>query len=416
MKIDSMKYSGKCSCGREHQMVTRAAVIEAGCLEKLENYMEEFDIRGRRCVLYDQNTYRATEGMHPAAEQEIILNPENLHANEIAVAQVLEELEEKAEVILAVGSGTIHDVARFCAYERGLRFVAVPTAASVDGFCSTVAAMTWHGFKKTLPAVAPEIVLADIAIIKKAPPELVKSGVGDILAKYTALADWKIAHVVTGEYFCPKICRMMQEAVDTVAASVEGILAGEEKAYEHITYALIISGLAMQMMGNSRPASGSEHHISHLIEMQPQMLPIAFPALHGEKTGVGAVLAAGEYHRIAQIQDMKPYLVSYKPVERKELEGFFGSVLAGQVAEENKEDCLRKVTVEQFAACWEEIRSIIAEIPSRERLYGILARLGAKRELKDIGVDDRWLPQLLDWSPLVRNRLTLMRMRRMIKE
>ena len=193
------EYSGKCTCGRTHDLVTRAAVIEPGCLCDFEKYMEEFGITGKRCALYGKNGYRATAGRHPSAQQEIILNPEGLHANEISTAEVLAKLDKDIEVIIAVGSGTIHDIARFCAHERGIRFVSCVTGASVDGFCSTVAAMTWYGYKKTLPAVAPEIVIADTDIIKNAPLELVRSGVGDIAAKDTALCDWKISTAVTGE-------------------------------------------------------------------------------------------------------------------------------------------------------------------------------------------------------------------------
>lgn len=83
------------------------------------------------------------------------------------------------------------------------------TAASVDGFCSTVAAMTWHGYKKALPAIAPELVISDTEIIRNAPLELAKNDIGNILAKYTALTDWKISHVLTGAYFCPRICDLV---------------------------------------------------------------------------------------------------------------------------------------------------------------------------------------------------------------
>ena len=257
MFVDCGRYSGKCSCGREHSMETKAAVIESGCLLSFEKYMSDFGVSGKRCALYGKNSYAASEGRHPRAEQEIVLDPEGLHANEISTAEVLQKLERDVEVIIAVGSGTIHDIARFCAHDRGIRFVSCPTGASVDGFCSTVAAMTWYGFKKTLPAVAPEIVLADIDIIKNAPMALVRSGVGDIMAKYTALAEWRIANLLTGEHFCAEIHDIMKSAADTVMDSVPGIVRGEDKAYVDVTYALIMSGIAMQMMGNSRPASGA---------------------------------------------------------------------------------------------------------------------------------------------------------------
>ena len=396
-------------------METRAAVIEPGCLFEFEKYMAQFGVTGKRCALYGENSYAATADRHPRAEQQIVLDPTGLHANEISTAEVLAKLEGDVEVIVAVGSGTIHDIARFCAHERGIRFVSCPTGASVDGFCSTVAAMTWYGFKKTLPAVAPEIVLADTEIIKNAPMELVRSGVGDIMAKYTALADWKMAHVLTNELLCEKIYSIMQNAADTVMQSVPGIVRGEESAYADVTYALIMSGIAMQMMGNSRPASGAEHHISHMIEMEPEAFPVKFPAMHGEKTGVGSLIAVREYKRLAKIEDITPYITDYAPIPEEHFRKFFGERLADSLIKENENDCLAKVSREKLSASWGELRHIIDELPTEEYLYGLLEMLDAKRDLASIGVEESELSVLLKNSPLVRNRLTLMRTRRMMK-
>lgn len=415
MFIDCSKYAGKCACGREHTMETRAAVIEPGCLFEFEKYMAQFGVTGKRCALYGENSYAATADRHPRAEQKIVLDPTGLHANEISTAEVLAKLEGDVEVIVAVGSGTIHDIARFCAHERGIRFVSCPTGASVDGFCSTVAAMTWYGFKKTLPAVAPEIVLADTEIIKNAPMELVRSGVGDIMAKYTALADWKMAHVLTNELLCEKIYSIMQDAADTVMQSVPGIARGEESPYADVTYALIMSGIAMQMMGNSRPASGAEHHISHMIEMEPEAFPVKFPAMHGEKTGVGSLIAVREYKRLAKIEDITPYITDYAPIPEEHFRKFFGERLADSLIKENENDCLAKVSREKLSASWGELRHIIDELPTEEYLYRLLEMLDAKRDLASIGVEESELSVLLKNSPLVRNRLTLMRTRRMMK-
>ncbi len=414
MFVDSTVYSGECSCGRSHDMVTKAAVIEAGALLRFEKYAERFGLSGKRCVLYDENTYAATEGRHPFGEQGIIMCPENLHANEISTAWVLERLENDVDVIIAVGSGTVHDVARFCAHERGIRFVSCPTGASVDGFCSTVAAMTWHGFKKTLPAVAPDFVIADTDIIKNAPAELVRSGVGDILAKYTALADWKMAHVLTGEYYCERIAEITQQAADAVVESLHGILSGEDEAYERVTYALVMSGIAMQMMGNSRPASGSEHHVSHLIEMGPTGLDVRFQALHGEKTGVGSVVALREYKRLAETEDISSHVIDYRDVPEEVIRNYFGEKLADSIITENKKDCLSALSKEALAEKWPQVREIVAALPSSEEVYGMLEMIGAKRSLEEIGVTQQDTDAILRYSPLVRNRLTLMRVRRML--
>ena len=415
MIVDSSTYSGICSCGKQHDMVTRGAVIEKDCLLRFEELMEQYGISGKRCALYGENSYAATADRHPAAQQVIVLKAEGLHADEKSTAEVLAKLEEDVEVLIAVGSGTIHDIARFCAHERGIRFVSCPTAASVDGFCSTVAAMTWYGFKKTITAVAPEIVIADSEIIKNAPFHMVCSGVGDIMAKYTALAEWEISHAVTGEYLCQTIYDITRQAADMVMESVPGLLAGEHTAYEHVTYALVMSGIAMQMMGNSRPASGAEHHISHMIEMGPKQFEVGFPAMHGEKTGVGTVIAAREYARMAQAEDISHSVVDYAPVSDAYLTEFFGEALAEAVIAENRADCLAKVTPEALVANWQTVREIIGKIPSADELYALLTQLGAKRDPEDIGISGEQIETLLEYSPLVRNRLTLMRMRRMLK-
>ena len=269
-------------------------------------------------------------------------------------------------------------------------------------------------FKKTIPAVAPEIVAADTDIIRNAPPELVKSGVGDIMAKYTALADWKIANVLTGEYFCPRIHDMMREAADIAMDSIDGLLQGEADAYAKVTYALVMSGVAMQMMGNSRPASGAEHHISHLIEMSPAGLTVTAPALHGEKAGVGSVLTAREYKRLAEMENIAPCLSEYAPVSPKKIEAFFGGDLAAAILTENKDDCLAAVQPEALTGRWTGIRQIISEIPDPDFLYGLLEELDAKREPEDMGVSGKDMEMIFEYSPLVRNRLTLMRMRRLM--
>ncbi len=414
MVIDVSQYAGACTCGRSHNMHTRAAVIEAGALDRFEQIMSEYGIIGRRCVLYGQNSYRATEGKHPAAEQEIVLDPVGLHADEHSTADVDAQLLPDIEVIAAVGSGTIHDIARYVAHRRGIRFVSVPTGASVDGFCSTVAAMTWFGYKKTLTAVAPEIVIADTEIIRDAPIELVRSGVGDIMAKYIALADWRMAHVLTGEYLCEKIYTITKEAADTVMASIPGILAGDADAFANVTYALVMSGIAMQLMGNSRPASGAEHHVSHLIEMQPDGLSVRFPAMHGEKTGVGAVLVSREYKRLAETPDLHGRVRPYTPLAKNEIMTFFGERLSGAILEENERDCLAAVTPEALEEHWAELQDIIAQIPSAEELYALLEQLGAKRNLESIGIAPEDKDIVFRYSAMVRNRLTLMRTKRMV--
>ncbi len=413
MIVDSKIYSGACACGRDHQMETKIAVVEAGCLAKLEAWLEEYGLTGFRTVIYDENTYRATQSISIRADQQIILDPENLHANEKGVEMVMRQLSEETQVLIAVGAGTIHDITRYCAYIKGIPFVSCPTAASVDGFCSSVAAMTWEGAKKTLTAVPPVLVLADLSVISQAPMKLTRSGFGDMIGKFIALTDWRIGRVLTGEFYCDRIADMTEAATKAVMESTEGIVRGDAKAYETLTYGLILSGLAMQLMGNSRPASGAEHHISHAIEMEPEGLAVHSDGLHGEKVGVATIYAAREYHRLKTLSASA--WGDYPAMTEEEIYKVFGDRLTGQITAENAKDSAVGITGDRIAACWDEICRQIGKIPTEQELIQLYRGIGAMHTLKELGVAEGKLQQLLDNSPMVRNRLTLMRLRRCLK-
>ena len=415
MRIDPAQYGGTCRCGKRHQMATALCVIESGATRRLEAYMSEAGVSGKRCAVYDTHTYDIPGLVRPAAEQEVILEAEGLHADEASTAELLRRLEPDTEVLIAVGGGTVHDIVRFCARERGLPFVSVPTAASCDGFCSNVAAMTWYGYKKTMACAAPALVAADLDIISKAPWFLTLSGVGDMLGKFVALADWRMAHAVTGEEVCPVIYGVMHEALEQVWTNCAALREGKREAYEAVTYGLLMSGLAMQMLGTSRPASGGEHHISHFIETEPAIMNACSDALHGEKVGVGTVLASAEYHRLAEMEDISDRVVPFEAIPEETLLEVFGPKLFEAVRDENRQDCLANVTPEALRKAWPEIRTIIGDIPPAEEIFRMLELLGARRTLPDIGVPEDRLAVLLRWSPIIRNRLTLMRMRRMLR-
>lgn len=415
MRIDAEQYGGLCRCGTRHQMETQLCVIEAEALSAFEDYVTEVGLFGKRCAVYDAHTYEARNLRRVKAEQEIILNPEHLHANEESTGEVLRRMDADVEVLIAVGGGTVHDIVRYCAKQRGLRFISVPTAASCDGFCSNVASMTWEGYKNTMSCCSPVLVVADLSVIREAPQYLTNSGIGDMIGKYTALADWRIANAVTGETVCEYIYEIMQKATDCVWKNASGTLTGKLEAYEAVTYGLLMSGLAIQMLGTSRPASGGEHHISHLIETEPEALCVHSDALHGEKVGVGSILTSIEYHRLAEIRDIAPYVRPYKPLDQKMLRSFFGEALYPVAKRENEHECLASVTETALVRAWPQIRKIISKIPKAEQIEGLFLTLGAKHTLTDIGVAEEKRQEILEYSPLIRNRLTLMRIRRMIR-
>ncbi len=410
MIIDSKQYNGLCACGRTHKMETEFCVVESGCLKNVAAYMQQYGIEGYCVAVYDENTYKATADRHPKVDAEVVLPAENLHANEHGVALLLEKLPEEAKVILAVGAGTIHDISRYCAYTRNIDFVSCPTAASVDGFCSSVAAMTWNGCKKTLTAVAPRIVVADLDIVKNAPIRLARSGFGDMIGKYVSLTDWEIGKVLTGEFYCDTIVGLTRQATENVLVSAEGIASGDVKAYEALMYGLLLSGLAMQMLGYSRPASGAEHHISHFIEMNPPAFAINSDALHGEKVGVGTLLAIKEYQRLAALP--LPCCKDYEPFSKALIISIFGDEIGAGVVEENGNDVAAGITAAKLQESWQDICKVVSRLPELKQLEDLYGKLGVKATLREIDVSDELEEVLLKNSPMVRNRLTLMRLRR----
>lgn len=412
MIIDSLQYNGKCSCGREHKMQTEFCIVENGCLKEIDKYLDKYGIKGYTVAVYDKNTYAATADRHPKVDAEVILDPTDLHANEHGVDYLMNNLPQNAEILIAIGSGTIHDLTRYCAYTMGIEFVSCPTAASVDGFCSSVAAMTWHGCKKTLTAVSPRIVVADVDIIKNAPIRLAKSGFGDMIGKYVALTDWKLGNILLGEFYCNRIAEMTLSATEEVLNSIGGIIDGKDEAYEKLTYGLLLSGLAMQMMGNSRPASGAEHHISHIIEMSPKGLGVSSDALHGEKVGVGTLMAIEEYQRLAAADAS---FVDYPGIDDATVLSIFEGDMSKEIFGENANDAARDVTAKILEDHWNEVRGEINKLPKIDRLKAIYTQYGIKSRLSDIDVDENKAQDLLKYSPMVRNRLTLMRLRSAIK-
>ena len=420
MRVDADDFARPCSCGKNHHVEVREILIESGAVEALEEAMSDGFLKNyiSPLLICDTNTKKVTEEIMENIYdrcQVLVLDAEGLHADNYAVEIVENFMDEDIDLILAVGSGTVHDISRYVAGQYKIPFISVPTAASVDGFASTVAAMTWNGLKKTMPAVAPLAIFADTDIISKAPKRLNASGVSDLLGKYICLADWKIAHMLTGEYYCEYIVDLEERALKTVGSSLRAIAAGEPEACEQLMYALVLSGLAMQMVGNSRPASCAEHHMSHLWEMAVINEPL--DALHGEKVSVGTVLVLKVYKKIAKaIRKGKCRVKPYEETDRKLLEETFGKKgLLDGILEENEPELLKDVDPAKLERHLSDIADIIEDLPDEVEMLHMLEKAGSKKNVYEIGLDEEIIPMSLRLAPYVRRRLSLLRISRMLE-
>ena len=168
---------------------------------------------------------------------------------------------------VAVGSGVITDIVRRAVDLADAEFLSVPTAASMDGYASSVAALQLDDVKVTVPARPPRAIFADPRVAAQAPLQLTRSGIGDLLAKAAARVDWLASHLLYGEPFSAEVDRRVVAIVSWVAANVDRVLAGHVEAVAQLLGGLIDSGLAIAAVGSSRPASGCEHHASHFWDL-----------------------------------------------------------------------------------------------------------------------------------------------------
>lgn len=412
MILDTSKYIGKCECGRVHELRTKLVVCEYGALNSFDSYMEECGLTGFRTVIYDTNTYNLPSMVHVKADQEIVLEAQGLHSEKGLIEDMMKKLRRKPDFIVAVGAGTLMDFGRYSAYQLGIPFVAVPTLVSSDGFTANICSIVIDGHKKSIPMIAPSAVICDMNIVEGAPHFLTVSGMQDILSKHISIADWKIAHLVSGEYFCPMVCGMAQEALDTMVKCANEMREGKPVEYEALAYAQMLSGLTMQILNHSRAASGAEHLIAHLVEMKPKGFENAH-GMHGECVGVGTVICAEEYHRLAKRESIE--VRPFKPLDEAWVREVFGDLAEG-IFKENENDVLSSFDEHSIQEHWQEIREIIAGIPSAEELRELFKAIGAKYSLTDLGVDESLRSYALDASMAIRNRLTFNRMRRLIVE
>ncbi len=267
--------SGHCACGAVHRVPTDVVVIDEHAVEQLVAY-----VKGRRWsrpfVVMDANTEEAA-GSRVIDELSranmrvttfCFSERSGLLANETSVSRLHEALKDStADSIVAVGSGVITDTTRYVASLMGREFLSVPTAASMDGYASNLAVMEFGGMKTSFPVAPPVAIFADPHTIAAAPPDMTRAGLGDLFGKASAHVDWLASHALYGERYCAEVERRVTAPLVHAATHVGDIIGGSPEAVSGFLSGLIESGIAMAMIGNSRPASGCEHLASHFWDL-----------------------------------------------------------------------------------------------------------------------------------------------------
>ena len=225
-----------------------------------------------------------------------------------------------ADIIIGVGGGRPIDIAKYVAYRLGAAFVSVPTSAAHDGIASPFASLRDSGRPYSMVTNPPRMIIADVRVIESAPPRLIRSGAGDLLAKETAVLDWRLARDERSEYYGEYSAQLALLSARVVADNAWRIGSLDREGVRTLVEALISAGVAAGIAGSSRPCSGSEHLISHALD-----LVAPGKGLHGEKTGLATMIAArlhgADWRRIREVLESvgAPTSFSSIGVTREEL-------------------------------------------------------------------------------------------------
>ena len=412
-----------CPCGRTHTTSLKKVLVSPGASGALAQTLRELG-HDRVFWIADENTWpilgeklaaQLTEG--GILSSGVVL-PGRVQADEDGIGRVLMHLDRDADALVAIGSGTINDISKFVSHRLHIPYAIAATAPSMDGFASNVAAMTTDRMKTTYPAHIPEAILADLDVLAAAPMEMIAAGVGDILGKYTALSDWQLGKIITGEYHCGAIAAMMREAVARVEQSLPGLQERRPEAFAGLTEALILSGVAMGFAGNSRPASGSEHHLSHFWEMR-FLAEGRTPALHGAKVGVGTVLSIRMAKKLLETQPdfekAAAFAESFDTARwESQVRAGYGPAAEGVLALEKEtgknSPASHAARLAVIREKWDELAAVFAQLPQADRVAAELQALGGPSRPADLGIEPALTEEAILLAKELRDRYTILQL------
>lgn len=314
-----------CSCGKTHNFSVREIKIGKGAINAIAEIAEPFR-DGTVLVVSDSNTYpvagKKTAGLlkdsgYRVKELLFEVGDDILLPDEKTLGRILMEMELDTSLIIAVGSGVINDSVKFVTSRTGLDYIIVATAPSMDGYVSDGAPIIMEGYKYSPVAHLTYGLIGDTDVLKTAPQDLIQAGFGDMVGKITALTDWDLAVNEIGEYRCDTCVELTNIALEKTISTCDGLKYRDPVALGNLLEGLTLTGVAMGLINNSRPASGAEHMLSHYWEMEYIKRGLN-PIHHGVQVGCAAPVIARFFEQLSDIlpESTVKLSVSHEEIER----------------------------------------------------------------------------------------------------
>lgn len=409
-----------CSCEKMHANPIKEIVIGAGALEKLKTAPSELHL-GRKAMLitdafvYDLMGKEIEDYLRQACCQvKALAYPLPMVPDEEHLFDFLECYEPDVDFFVAAGTGAVNDITRYFSGKFAKPYISVPTAPSMDGYSAKVSLLFVKGVKQTLDAVAPMAIYADTNYLKGVPSRLLAAGIGDLAAKITACADWKISSLVNGEYYCQHTIDDLMKIVDKCLAMPSALTNRDQDTVQHLTDGLMFSGVAMHWVGSSRPAAGAEHHITHFWGMQsgnPQHL-------HGIEVAVGTLIMLDTYRKVLELDFQKVDADAWaaqmpdKEAWEAQVREIYGDQ-AGVAFKQQKDKTFDKAQIAQrirnIQANEEPIKEIIRQtLKQGEHLEQAMKELGAPTTYRELGISDEMFRTSHFWAKEIRPKYTVL--------
>lgn len=364
------------------------------------------------------NVFSRLEGVGIKVD-EYIVNPDgsDFHATYEKVEEVRDAICRSGAIAVAVGSGTLNDLAKRASDELKRPYMVVGTAASMDGYTAYGAAITKDGMKQTLSCRAPLGCIVDSSVAASAPRDMTASGYADLIAKIPSGADWIIADAIGSEAIHPLAWRLVQASLRDALSNPSGCASGNEQDVRKLCEGLVMSGFAMQAMGSSRPASGTEHQISHYWDMEDLSVGGRMVS-HGFKVGIGTLFSTKVLEFLLRVDFSKidvEKLVKSWPSTFNELKATFPAVFGnrpnhirraeGEMEKKYSTPDFLREELSVIKHSWPELSERLkAQIMPFEDVWKNLRLVGAPVDPESIGITRRRFRETCRGVPYMRNR------------
>ena len=413
--------SGICKCGKEHTVAVDEVVIGSGVISRLPEFVKKYKAV-KPFLLADRNTFAAAGekvcGLLDSYSK-YVFDQECLEPDEKSIGSAVMHFDNSCDLIIGIGSGVINDIGKILSNITGRKYIIVATAPSMDGYASATSSMSMDGLKVSLNSRCADVIIGDTDILKNAPLRMLKSGLGDMLAKYVSIAEWRIAHIITGEYYCEEVSDLIRKALKKCVDNASGLLQRDPKAVEAVFEGLVIGGVAMAYAGVSRPASGVEHYFSHIWDMRGLEFGTQVD-LHGVQCAVATLQAVKLYEFVKNVKPDAAKAAAYVEAFsyekwQEQLKGFLGNSAETMIALEARERKYNKenhpARFAKIADNWNAIVDILnEELPSNAELEGILQTIGISADLKDLDVNSETAQLTFQATKDIRDKYVLSRL------